>query len=123
MSRQNRQTVLLDHIRVTGEANRMIRKAQERDARVVTLGSIAFFSTETGDAWMLDTEDGVAVCLARDGAKQDFTILETDNGFQIEWKAQYRILGDKFIVATADGRVRAIMGYPIAGIQRALRQG
>ena len=95
--------------------------AQKRDARIVTLGSIVFFSTDTGDAWMLDPEDGLALCLARDGARQEYRILETDSNFQIEWNAQYEIQGDRFTVATVDGRIRTIVGYPTEEIVRASR--
>ncbi len=121
MSRRKKRIVFRDQIRVTGEAEYIIRKAQERDARVVSLGNIAFFSTDTGDAWMLDPEDGLALCLAREGVKQDYTILETDSSFQIGWNAQYEIRGDVFCVATTDGRVRTIMGYPTEEIARAIR--
>jgi hypothetical protein len=121
MSKRKKQTVLRDQVRVTGEAEYIIRKAQDRDARVVTLGNIAFFSTDTGDAWMLDHEDNLALCLSRDGVKQDYTILETDTSFQIGWNSQYEIQGDTFVVATADGRVRAITGYPTEEIAQAIR--
>ncbi len=104
---------------MTGEADYIIGKAQKRDARVVTLGSIVFFSTDIGDAWMLDPEEGLALCLARDGARQRYLILETDSSFQIEWNAQYEIQGDAFTVATAEGRVRTIIGYPTEEIVRA----
>ena len=106
---------------MTGEADYIIGKAQKRDARIVTLGSILFFSTDTGDAWMLDPEDGLALCLARDGARQEVMILETESNFQIEWNAQYEIQGDRFTVATADGRIRTIVGYPTEEIVRASR--
>ena len=97
---------------MTGETEYIIGKAQECDARVVILGRIVFFSTNTGDAWMLDPDDGLAQCLARDGAKQDYMILETESSFQIGWNAQYEIQDDAFTVTTADGRVRTIIGYP-----------
>jgi hypothetical protein len=123
MSRREKRTVFRDEIRITGEAEYIIRKAQKRDARVVTLGNIAFFSTETADAWMLDPEDGLALCLVRDGARQEYSILETDSSFQIGWNAQYEIQKDAFVVATADGRVRTITGYPTEEIARAIRGG
>jgi hypothetical protein len=123
MSKQKKRTVLRDQIRVAGEAEHIIRKAQDRDARVVTLGNIAFFSTDTGDAWMLDPEDNLALCLSRDGVRQDYTIVEMDSSFQIGWNAQYEIRGDTFIVATADGRVRTITGYPTEEIAQAIRGG
>ncbi len=121
MSKRKKRTVLRDKIRVAGEADYIIRKAQEGDARVVTLGNIVFFSTDTGDAWMLDPEDNFALCLLRDGVKQDYTILETDSSFQIGWNARYEIRGNAFIVASADGRVRTIIGYPTDEIAQAIR--
>ena len=33
------------------------RRAAEHDGRYVTVGSLALFSTDTGDAWLLDPED------------------------------------------------------------------
>ncbi len=122
MSKQKRRKLSRDQISVTGEANHIIGKAQEHDARVVTLGSIVFFSTDTGDAWMLDPEDKLALCLARDGAKQDYMILETESRFQIGWNARYDIQDDLFAVATADGRIHTIIGYPTEEIVRASKR-
>ena len=39
------------------------RRAGERDGRFVTIGQLAFFSCETGDAWMLDPSDRANLCL------------------------------------------------------------
>ena len=121
MSKRKRRTLSRDQVSVTGEADYIIGKAQERDARVVTLGGIVFFSTETGDAWMLDPQDGFALCIVRDGAKQDYMILETESSFQIGWQAQYEIQDDAFTITMADGRVSTIFGYPTEEIIRALQ--
>jgi hypothetical protein len=104
---------------ITREAKYIIARAQEREARVVSVGNLVLFSTETGDAWMLDPEDGLALCLARDGDEQSFNIIDTPTNFSIEWNADYRIDGDIFIVADRSGRVGAIMGYPVVEILRA----
>ena len=50
----------------TAEAKRIQSLALSGQCHVVRLGDIVFFSTQTGDAWMLDSEDHYAVCLARD---------------------------------------------------------
>lgn len=121
MSKRKEKRLTRRQVSVTGEAAYIIGKAQKHNARVVSLGSIIFFSTDTGDAWVLDPEDGLAVCLARDGAEQDYTILETDSNFQIAWNARYEIQDDAFTVASADGRVRTIVGYPTEEIVRASR--
>ena len=46
-------------MRVTQEAQYIVRRAREHDARVVTLGQLVFFSTDSGDAWLLDPEDAL----------------------------------------------------------------
>jgi hypothetical protein len=90
------------------------------DARIITLGPSVLFSTEAGDAWMLDPEDGLALCLAREGKEESFTIVETSTSFGIEWSASYRIDGDKVVVVSQPGRVQVFFGYPTAEISRAV---
>jgi hypothetical protein len=107
---------------ITKEANDMISRAQNREGRLVTLGSLILFSTETGDAWMLDPEDGFAMCLARDGFEQPFTIIDTPTNFGIEWNADYRIDGDAFTVSDRAGQVRTIFGYPTREILQAMHR-
>jgi hypothetical protein len=105
---------------VTREANNIIRLAQANEAHVATLGALLFFSTQTGDAWMLDPGDGLAPCLAWDGETQPFKITETSTQFGIEWTATYRIDGDIFIIAEQSGRSRTILGCPTDEISQAI---
>ena len=93
------------------------RRAAEHDGRFVTVGSLALFSTDTGDAWLLDAEDHLAVRLARDGDPEEIHFEETDTRFAIGWKGKYRIDGDAFVYIDKDsGRVVPILGYPIRRI-------
>jgi hypothetical protein len=46
-----------------------------------------FFSTQTGDAWMLDPSDQLAARLARDGDPEPIEFQETDTDFAVGWKA------------------------------------
>jgi len=117
--RTKRRTLKRKQISITDEVNYIINLALNSNARVVTLGQLIFFSTGTGDAWMLDPEDGLALCLARDGEKQRLRITETPTDFSIEWNANYGIDGDAFIVLERSGRIRTIFGYPTTEILRA----
>jgi hypothetical protein len=82
---------------------------------------LVFFSTASGDAWMLDAEDSRAMCVARDGEPQPVTIFETAEKIGIEWTGHFAIDREPFTVTTdATGRVRTIVGYPIAAIQAAV---
>jgi len=120
MKRRKRQILSGEEVSVNKEADYIIKKAQSYDSRVVGLGSLVFFSTRTGDAWILDTVDRFALCLARDGERQNFSILETPTNFQIAWEAQYLINGETFTVTTKDGRVRTVLGYPTSEIENTI---
>jgi hypothetical protein len=111
-----------ERLSIKDEANYIISRARNREARLVTLGSLVFFSTETGDAWVLDPEDGLALRLARDGDEQPFTIIETPTNFGVEWNASYQIDGEAFIVAERSGRIKTIFGYPTREISLAVRR-
>ena len=93
------------------------RRAAERDGRWVTINSLALFSTDTGDAWLLDPEDHLAARLARDGDPEEVYLEETETRFAIGWKGKYRIDGDAFVYIDDDsGRAVTILGYPIRRI-------
>jgi hypothetical protein len=77
------------------------------------VGPLALFSTDTGDAWVLDPADHLAARLARDGDPEEVYFEETDNNFAIGWKGNYQIDGDAFVYIDRDtARVTAILGYP-----------
>ena len=92
-------------------------RAAEHDGRFVTLGPLVFFSTETGDAWMLGPSDQLAARLARSGDPEPIDFRETDTNYTIGWKGTYRIEGRAFVYTDQkSGRVTAITGYPTAKI-------
>jgi hypothetical protein len=108
--------------RLADEIRHIQRCAARQDGRIVTVGQLILFSTQTGDAWLLDKEDGLAAPLTRDGDPELVHIEETDANFTIEWKGHYRIEGDAFIyVDRKTGRTRAILGYPTQKLEQAAR--
>jgi hypothetical protein len=104
------------------EAEYIARRAADRDARVVTAGPLLFFSTSSGDAWVLDPRDSLARCLARDGETLPPGITETAETFSVEWTSDYRLDGDAFVFGERSGGVRVVMGYPVTEIRRAVQQ-
>ena len=87
---------------------------------MVTIGQLILFSTETGDAWLLDVTDKLAARLARDGDPEPIHLKETDTSFVIGWKGHYHIEGPAFIYSDRDtGRVTTIIGYPTKKIAQA----
>jgi hypothetical protein len=47
-------------LRLADEVRYIQRRAAIRDGRIVTIGQLILFSTETGDAWLLDPADRLA---------------------------------------------------------------
>jgi hypothetical protein len=108
--------------RLADEVRHIQRCAARHDGRIVTIGQLILFSTGTGDAWLLDTEDGLAAPLARDGDPEPIAIDETDANFTIEWKGSYRIEGAAFVFVDRKTRgTRAILGYPTQKLEAAAR--
>ncbi len=52
------------------ELDYILQRAEQGDGRVVGFQQLVFFSTSTGDAWMLDWEDELTMCLMEDGVPQ-----------------------------------------------------
>jgi len=89
--------------RLEDEVRYIQRRAAEHDGRILTIGQLVLFSTETGDAWLLDPADRLAARLARDGESEPIHIEETDTTFAIGWKA---------VIASTDQRSFTPIGIP-----------
>jgi len=99
--------------RLAEEIDYIQRRAAEHDGRLVTVGPLVFFSTDTGDAWVLDPADRLAARLARDGDPEKIYFEETDTNFTIGWKGNYQIDGHAFVFINHDtARITTILGYP-----------
>jgi hypothetical protein len=105
--------------RLADEVRHIQRCAARHDGRIVTVAQLILFSTETGDAWLLDAEDGLVAPLARDGDPGAIHIEETDANFTVDWRGRYRIEGPAFVFVDRKTRAtRAILGYPTQKLER-----
>jgi hypothetical protein len=99
--------------RLADEVRYIQRRAALHDGRFVSVGPLALFSTDTGDAWLLDPSERLAARLARDGDPEPVHIEDTDTNFAVAWTGHYRINGLAFIYSDRiSGRVFTIHGYP-----------
>ena len=121
MGKRKRRLLTQREVSITGEARCIVRRAEMHDARVVTLNGLVLFSTESGDAWLLEPGDQLALCLARDGDVQHYRIIESTTKFIIQWEYEYTISEDTFVVTNAEGRTRMIKGYPTKAIEEEIR--
>ena len=118
--RAPRQGAVGKGFRLADEIGFIQEKAAFHDGRIVTIGQLILFSTDTGDAWLLDVTTQLAARLASDGDPEPIFLEETDTSFAIEWKGRYRIEGPAFIYADqSTGRVTTILGYPIQNVAHA----
>jgi len=99
--------------RLAEEVHYIQRRAAQNDSRIVSIGPLLLFSTETGDAWMLDPTDQLATPIARQGEALSVHIEDTDRNFTVAWTGNYRIEGELFLYRDKDsGNTRTIFGYP-----------
>jgi hypothetical protein len=99
--------------RLAEEIDYIQGRAANRDGRLVTVRPLVLFSTDTGNAWLLDPADHLAARVARDGDAEELYFEETDASFAIGWKGNYQIKGDAFVFIDRDSaRITTIFGYP-----------
>ena len=108
--------VQADKSNIQREAEYIINRAQQHDSRIVAYGPLIFFSTKTWDSWILDPEDNLALCLSKDGEKQNYFIQETEKNFAIGWNSKYQIKNNEFIIYYDTGETKSIFGYPVERI-------
>ncbi len=107
--------------RLADEVRYIQRRAAQYDSRIVSIAPLLLFSTETGDAWMLDPADQLATPIARQGEALSVHIEDTDTNFAVGWTGNYRIEDELFIYRDKDsGNTRTIFGYPTERIAQQL---
>jgi len=105
---------------ITKEVEYIIGRAGQPKCHVVAFHTLVLFSTTTGDAWVLDSEDNFALCLMKNFERREVTVLDDGAQFSVQWEAVFAIDGEFFTVGDEDGRVTSIHGYPTGQIQRML---
>jgi len=99
-------------LNIKDEITYIIKRAKNFETKIVSFKEFILFCTETGDAWLLDTDDNLALNLAREGIKQEFSLIDTPYQFGVDWKYNYVIENEKFIFIDKTGVSRTIIGYP-----------
>jgi hypothetical protein len=110
---RGQQLIVGEDFNLVDEVTYIQQRAANRVGRIVTIGPVLLFSTETGDAWLLDPADQLAAPIARDGAALPVSIEDTKKTFAIAWQGTYAIVGEAFMFHDAvSGRVTTFIGYP-----------
>jgi hypothetical protein len=118
VQRQSRQS-----LRLAREIHSIQRRAAEHDGRIVSIGPVVLFSTDTGDAWILEPADALACRLALGGDPLEIFFEETETSYAIGWQGHFRIDGETFTYEDrASHRQIAIAGYPVQLLQRVISE-
>ena len=75
-----------ERFRLADEVRYLQNKAAEHDGRVVALGQLVLFSTDTGGAWLLDGTDQLAARRARDGDPEPIHLEQSD--YQLRYRME-----------------------------------
>ncbi len=110
---------------MNSKANLIIEAALQKEPKIDVIGNFIFFSTLSGDAWMLDHRGNRALQLVDTGKTLGYKILESKDRFAVEWKERFQIKDDLFIAKRKEDE-RIIENYPtktIQGIIDSFREG
>lgn len=111
------------------EIEAIIKAASEGKGKAVVTGpeasrAFVLFSTDDGDAWMLDPEEDAALCLTWHGDRQSFKVRDLPTRIEIEWDGTFELNGPFFSVRTTHPDIgsRYIAGYPVDPVRKLLEQ-
>jgi hypothetical protein len=112
-----------ESLHLAKEVRSIQHRAAEHDGRIARIGPLVFFSTDTGDAWMLEPADQLAARLAVGGDPMPVHIEETETTYVIGWQGRYQIDGETFIYEDNQSRrINAIRGYPVKQLLRVISE-
>ena len=84
--------------------NREVKKIQAsavaKKAAMFTLGVFVLFSTEEGDAWLLEVTDMDAIQVAEAGKVIDVKIVENPETIEINWTHKFTIKNKTFVLTS-----------------------
>lgn len=80
------------------------------------------FSTGVGDAWLLEPDEHLAMCLVWQGAREEIGVSEDPSRIEVAWDGHYELLGDFFHLETNNPKIgeRAVGGYPLNQVREVL---
>ena len=110
-----------ESLHLAKEVRSIQHRAADNDSRIVSIGPLVFFSTESGDAWILEPAGQLATRLAVGGDPLPVLIEETETNYSVGWQGRYRIDGDTFVYQDNNSRrLTAIAGYPLRLLVRVM---
>ena len=106
------------------ECEIILRAAREGIDKIIVTGQevlpvpLVLFASQ-GDAWLLDPDENLALCLMFHGQEMTRNFRDSARQIEIGWDGSYELDGDAFAVQTEHPAIgaRAILGYPLAELR------
>ena len=80
------------------EVAKIQKAATEKKYGLYTLGVFVFFTTDTGDGWLLEISEMDALQVAKDGKKIEVEIEENEDTIEINWSHKFSVKDNVFKV-------------------------
>ena len=111
----------------TPSVNREVKKIQDyaitQKATMLSLGVFILFSTEEGDAWLLEVTDMDAIQVAEAGKVIDVKIIENPETIEINWTHKFTVKNKKFVLTSYKDNSEEIRDkYPAHSILSSLKK-
>ena len=103
---------LKEEMNMTKRAKTIISHAEKGDQSIDFIGNFIFLSTISGEAWMLDHRENLALRLADRYKPLQYRIIETDDRFHVEWTERFQIIDDVFW-AVSNSKQSFFTDYPV----------
>ena len=85
-------------ISLSVEVEKIRKFASEKKEKVLSIGVFILFSSESGDAWLLEISDMDALKVSENGEDLEFKIEENPETLEINWSHRFAIKKKKFVV-------------------------
>ena len=105
---------------LSAEIAKLRDKVNAKSAAMWTRGVFVFFSTEQGDAWVLEASGMDALQIASAGHQLEVDVAQTESAIEVTWSHQFTIRKDFTVKDYADQRLTAFGDYPAARIRTLL---
>ncbi len=117
------QTPQQQKILVTDEIKKIQESAAKKEATIKVIGVFIFFSTDKGDAWLLEMTEMDAVIAAKSGKVIDVDISESDETIEVNWTHRFTVKNKEFkTTAYSDNAIETYTDYPTSTISASLKK-
>ena len=95
---------------LNSEVKKIQKKAAERKNSLTNFGVFVFFTTDSGDGWLLEISEMDALQIAKDGKAIDVEIEEKEETIEINWSHKFSVKNKIFEVK--DYKTKESVSYP-----------